>query len=209
MKLSFLLGTMILNRLDSMSWYADVLVDVSEQTKCSNDFLNIVWSHDFRTNQSGELRYHPPNYRSLTTGIFSGEIWASFAGCVSRCTDRFVRLRHAGQGHRTWVTWGHQPCHARWDQNLSSLRWPSPRALTISGWIKFIAPLFRGIPTGPEAFWGIPGVSELRFCAWTHLKKGYVLHSRARWGDCQIQNTNRRFFTCLTIKLSCIAYTTY
>ena len=37
--------------------------------------------------------------------------------------------------------------------------------------------LFRGMPTRPEAFCGMPGASGLRPCAWTHLKEA-LCHTR-------------------------------
>ena len=37
----------------------------------------------------------------------------------------------------------------------------------------------RGMPTGPEAFLGLPDSSGLQPCDWTHLKNGLVPHSYA------------------------------
>ena len=34
-----------------------------------------------------------------------------------------------------------------------------------------LAPLFGGIPTGPETFWGLPDASDLLPCDRTHIKK--------------------------------------
>ena len=46
------------------------------------------------------------------------------------------------------------------------------------------APLFLGMPTGPEAFWGMTGVSELWSCAWIHLKMALCYtHSFGRARD--------------------------
>ena len=39
---------------------------------------------------------------------------------------------------------------------------------------------------GPEAFFGMPGVSKLRPCTWTYLKKKPVPHSSIWWGMRQI-----------------------
>ena len=54
--------------------------------------------------------------------------------------------------------------------------------LSLGAW----APLFRGMPTGPEVFWGMPGACGLRSCAWTHLKKGFEPHSSGWWDGRQI-----------------------
>ena len=58
----------------------------------------------------------------------------------------------------------------------SSLRGPSPQALTLFGGIRLIAMClrrhcFRGMPTRHEAFLGMPGMSGLCSCTCTHLKK--------------------------------------
>ena len=46
--------------------------------------------------------------------------------------------------------------------------------------------LFKGIPTGPDAFLGMPGASRLQPSAWTHLKKGLVPHLPVWLGGQQI-----------------------
>ena len=61
-----------------------------------------------------------------------------------------------------------------------------PEALTLpeKGWVYRLAPevpLFRGISINPEAFFKPPGVSRLRPCALTHLKKGLGLNSSGCW----------------------------
>ena len=59
-------------------------------------------------------------------------------------------------------------------------------ALTLLGGARFIAwrlrrPFFRGMPTGPEAFLGMPSVSGTRPCIRTHLKKA-LCHTRLVYG---------------------------
>ena len=57
------------------------------------------------------------------------------------------------------------------------------------GWVNHPAPeapLIRGMPTGPWAFWENPGACGLRPCALTHRKKGLVPHLPVRWGVRQI-----------------------
>ena len=57
------------------------------------------------------------------------------------------------------------------------------------GYVYCIAPevpLFRGMPTRPEAFLELPAVSEQRPCARTHVKKGLGPYSAVSWGVCQI-----------------------
>ena len=56
------------------------------------------------------------------------------------------------------------------------LRGLSPQTFTsfVWGWVHRPAPeapLIRGMPTGPLAFLGMPGVCRLRPCAWAHQKK--------------------------------------
>ena len=72
----------------------------------------------------------------------------------------------------------------------SSLRGPFPQALILLGGVGFIAWRLRqhfilGMPTGPEAFVGIPGLSGLRPSAWTHLKS-LVPYSSGWWDGRQI-----------------------
>ena len=67
---------------------------------------------------------------------------------------------------------------------------PSNPALTLFGRARFIAwrlrlP-FNGMPTGPEDFLGLPDVSGLRPCDWTHRKNGLVPHLYTWWGVWQI-----------------------
>ena len=59
------------------------------------------------------------------------------------------------------------------------LREPSHQDLTHLNGVSFIAwrlrsPLFRGMPTGPEAFLYPPDVSQRWACAWTYVKYGLV-----------------------------------
>ena len=53
-------------------------------------------------------------------------------------------------------------------------------------------PLFRGMPTGPDAFLGMPGVSRLPHCARTNLKKSLVPYSSGLWDGRQIQTTSKQ-----------------
>ena len=66
----------------------------------------------------------------------------------------------------------------------SSLRGPSPLALTLFGGVRFIAWRLRN-SDGSEAFLEPPGVSGLRPDAWTPLKKA-LPHSSGRWDVRQI-----------------------
>ena len=68
---------------------------------------------------------------------------------------------------------------------------PSPKALTLCGGVRLIAwrlrrPFLKGMPTEPGLFIGLPDASGLRPCIWNHLKNGFVPHTYARWGVCQI-----------------------
>ena len=69
----------------------------------------------------------------------------------------------------------------------SSLRGPSPlpQALTLLGRASFIA----WLPSGPEAFLKLPGVSGLRPCSQTHLKKS-LCHTRPVGGTCDKYRLN-------------------
>ena len=53
------------------------------------------------------------------------------------------------------------------------------------------APLFWEMPTGSEAFLGLPGTSRLQPCARTNLKKGLVPHWSSWWDGWQIQLTHQ------------------
>ena len=55
------------------------------------------------------------------------------------------------------------------------------------GLVYSLVPLFRRMPTGPEAFLDPPGTSRLRPCAQTHLKKGFVSRSYGLWDVWQIE----------------------
>ena len=48
------------------------------------------------------------------------------------------------------------------------------------------------MPTGPEAFLELLGVSGLRPCVWTHVKRGVVPHSSGQWNVRKIPKRRRR-----------------
>ena len=92
-------------------------------------------------------------------------------------------------GCLTWVL-GRPSIHITWPTLTysSSLRGPYPQALTFLLEARFIAwgTPFSRMPTGPEVFLWMLGMSGLQFCTQTHLKKVLVLHSCVRWGSWQI-----------------------
>ena len=55
-------------------------------------------------------------------------------------------------------------CGAWWRRQMVKAAWRKCRGA-------YHSPLFRGMPTRPEVFWGMLGVSGLRSCTRTHLKK--------------------------------------
>ena len=57
------------------------------------------------------------------------------------------------------------------------------------------APFFRGMPTGPDSFLELRGVSGLRHCTWTHIKMA-LCHIRSLGGTCD------KFW----LHLSCLTY---
>ena len=82
-------------------------------------------------------------------------------------------------------------CGVNVSGHTSSLRVPSPQALTFLGSDRFIAwrlrhPALGECRRGPETFFGMLGASGLRPCARTHLKKGLVPHSSGWWDRGQI-----------------------
>ena len=67
-------------------------------------------------------------------------------------------------------------CVTSLEWHTKGLRRLSPLTLTFLREVRFFAwslmhLLFRGMPTEPEAFWGMPGASGLRSCAETTLKR--------------------------------------
>ena len=79
-------------------------------------------------------------------------------------------------GHLTWVLGKPSMCVSEPRLTYpSSLRGAYPQALILSGAAKFIAwclrhPVFGRMLMEPEAFLGMPVMSELWPCAWTHPK---------------------------------------
>ena len=89
---------------------------------------------------------------------------------------------YVGQDRQTWVTGSRasMSCALR-PAHLEPQWGASPHALTLYEGARVYrfaneAPLFRQIPTRPEAFLEPPRVSGLQPSGPTHLKKGLVLH---------------------------------
>ena len=90
----------------------------------------------------------------------------------------------------------------------------TPQALMLFGGSRFITwcPFLKGMPTRPEAFLRMLGVSGLRPCTWTYLKNGLVPLSSG-WWDVQASSSmkskpheqrNMRFvgeFNCYNLQL--------
>ena len=79
----------------------------------------------------------------------------------------------------------------RWDWANTRALGGRPQALNLLWGARFYrlapeVPLFRRIPTRPEVFLRLPGVSELLLCAWTHLNLSLLPYSLVWWGEWQI-----------------------
>ena len=86
--------------------------------------------------------------------------------------------------------------------------WPEgavpPRLYPLQrGWVNCLAPevpLFRGMPTGPKAFLGLPDASGLWPCDWIHLKMAFCHTCTLGEAYNKYQFTNQRdTITCDTI----------
>ena len=98
-------------------------------------------------------------------------------------------------GHLIWIPGSQHSCRAHQDQHLWASGGHPPKALTFLEEARFycLVPevlLFRGIPTEPEAFLCLPGMSGLQPCARTHPKQGLVLHSSSQSDVWQILTCN-------------------